>query len=128
MTELEKARNNLFKEIDINKLIEDAGEAIENHADYLSALKRKGFTAFGEKVTIDDMLFESDTFLYVLNTILNRLPLNGHTLPQFVDTLNAMATFLSGSLDERQKSLSQSIQRMLGNRFLSVGVERIKEE
>ena len=126
MTELEKARSNLFKEIDLNKLVEEAGEACDNHADYLQALKRKGRAAFDKKVSMDDMIFEAETFM--LNVVMNRLPLNGHTLQQFVGTLNAMATFLSGTLDDNQKAFAEAVKRAISVSFLSVGVERIKEE
>lgn len=127
MTELEKARSNLFKEIDLNKLVEEAGEACDNHADYLQALKRKGRAAFDRKVRMDDMIFEAETFMFVLNVVMNRLPLNGHTLQQFVGTLNAMATFLSGTLDDNQKAYAEAVKRAISGSFLSVGVERIKE-
>ena len=128
MTELEKARNNLFKEVDLNKLVEEASEAFDNHADYLQALKRKGHAAFNKKVSMDDMVFEAETFLFVLNVVMNRLPLNGHTLQQFVGTLNAMATFLSGTLDDNQKAFAEAVKRAISISFLSVGVERVKEE
>lgn len=127
MTELEKARSNLFKEIDLNKLVEEAGEACDNHADYLYALKRKGRAAFDKKVSMDDMIFEAETFMFVLNVVMNRLPLNGHTLQQFVGTLNAMATFLFGTLDDSQKAYAEVVKRAISGSFLSVGVERIKE-
>lgn len=128
MTELEKAKENLFKEVDINKLVEEAFEAIDNHTDFLHALKRKGRAAFDEKVTMDDMIFEAQTFMYVINTVLNRLPLNGHTLPQLVGTLNAIALFLSGSLDKSQKSLSEGVKLAICRGYISVAHERIKEE
>ena len=99
MTEIEKAKGNLFKEVDIDKLIKEACEDIDRHADYLEALAQKGRAAFNEKVTNDDMIFEAEIFMYILNTILNRLPLNGHTLPQFVGAMNAVALFLSGRMD-----------------------------
>lgn len=128
MTELEKARKNLFKEVDLNKLVEEAGEEMERHADYLQALKRKGRAAFDKKVSVDDMIFEATTFMFVLNVVMNRLPLNGHTLQQFVGTLNAMATFLTGTLDDNQKTFAEAVKRAISVSFLGVGVERIKEE
>ena len=76
---------------------------------------------------MDDMIFEAETFLFVLNVVMNRLPLNGHTLQQFVGTLTAMATFLSGTLDENQKAYAEAVKRAISVSFLSVGVERIKE-
>lgn len=127
MTELEKARSNLFKEIDLNKLVEEASEACDNHADYLQDLKRKGHAAFDKKVSVEDMIFEATTFMFVLNVVMNRLPLNVHTLQQFVGTLNAMATFLSGTLDDNQKAYAEAVKRAISGSFLSVGVERIKE-
>ena len=76
---------------------------------------------------MEDMILEAETFMFVLNVVMNRLPLNGHTLQQFVGTLNAMATFLSGTLDENQKAYAEAVKRAISVSFLSVGVERIKE-
>lgn len=128
MTEIEKAKGNLFKEVDIDKLIKEACEDIDRHADYLEALAQKGRAAFNEKVTNDDMIFEAEIFMYILNTILNRLPLNGHTLPQFVGAMNAVALFLSGRMEKDQQSLSQGIKLALSRVFIGVSHTRKKEE
>ena len=128
MTELEKAKGHLFKEVDIDKLIKEAYEDMYRHADYIEALTQNGRAAFEEKVTMDDMIFEAEIFMYILNTILNRLPLNRHTLPQFVGALNAVAMFLSGSMDKKQQSLSQGVKLALGRVFIAVSNERKKEE
>ena len=128
MTEIEKAKGNLFKEVDIDKLIKEACEDIDRHADYIEALAQKGRAAFNEKVTNDDVIFEAEIFMYILNTILNRLPLNGHTLPQFVGALNAVALFLSGMMEKDQQSLSQGIKLALSRAFIGVSHTRKKEE
>ena len=128
MNELEKAKNNLFNDIDFGKLIVELKEEIELHQVYVATMAKKGFHSFAMEAKYQDVFYEAEMVMYTINAILNSLPLDGNTLPQYVAALNMTHKLFSGNLDDKQKVLVGGIYRFLSECFIGVAHKRKQKE
>ena len=128
MSELEKAKNNLFNDIDHGKLVVELREDIERHQDYIDSLTKKGFFYFVKEMTPRDVVYEAEMFLYTINAILNCLPLQMRVLPLYVGALDTISKLLSGKLDKEHKAHAAKICRMLSEEFIAVSEVRERND
>lgn len=124
MTELEKARKNLFEEIDYTKIIDEAREELERHHDFMQSFYDKDYDTFKAQVGPEQLFKEAETILFLFNAIINYLPTRKEAYVQYTAAIRILGKLMGGNFSKREKTKCEMIEAVLGTSVMSISDER----
>ena len=123
MNELEKAKKNLFEEIDYSKLIDEAKEALEKHNDFMESFKDKGFDTFKAQIGPAELFKEAETMLFLCNAIMNYLPTDKNAIAQYAAAFSVLGKIMVGSFSKKDKAKCEMIMAVLEASTMAISRE-----
>ena len=123
MTELEKAKKNLFEEIDYTKIIDEAREELERHHDFMQSFQNKDFDTFKAQVGPAELFKEAETLLFLINAIVNILPTDKNAFVQYTAAIRFLGKIMGGNFSKKDKIKCEMIESVLGASTMSISRE-----
>lgn len=128
MTELEKAKNNQFDDIDFGKLIEEAKAEIEKNSVKLNQNASAGYDKFREETTEEILLAPALITIWASNAIFNHFGISDHTAPLFVAGISTLGKIMDGTLNKRKHEIACDVHDILTDRFSAISFTYRKKE
>ena len=123
MKELEKAKKNLFREIDYSKIIDEARQELEEHYDFMQSFKDKGFDTFKAQIGPAELFKEAETMLFLCNAIVNYLPTDKNAFVQYVAAFGVLGKIMLGRLSKKDKAKCEMIMSVLEQSVMAISRE-----
>jgi hypothetical protein len=123
MKELEKAKKNLFEEIDYSKLINEAKEALEKHNDFMESFQNKDFETFKAQIGPSELFKEAETMLFLINAIINYLPTDKNAIVQYAAAFSVLGKIMVGGFSKKDKTKCEMIMAVLEASMISISRE-----
>lgn len=131
MTELEKSRNDLHADIDLNELVKELRVAIKSCMNDMAKKIAKGdFATFDRDVSTAEALEPAFLALHVFNTVMTRIGMTSETVPFLLGAIGALEKSLTEHLDPPEKMMAHAVKEVLSDRItaVTIRVPRRKEE
>ena len=123
MNELEKAKKNLFGDIDYSKIIDEAKEELENHHDFMESFRNKDFETFKAQIGPSELFKEAETMLFLINAIINYLPTDKQSFVQYAAAISVLGKIMSGKLSKKDKTKYEMIMAVLEASTMAISRE-----